>query len=855
MLRCRRSKTLTSQPLRCSASRTSDLSSDMEMPELLAPAGSAAALNAAVRAGADAVYLGLDRFNARQNADNFTLDALERACDYAHLRGVKVYVTMNTLILGDEMREACSTARAAYERGADALIIQDLGLAANIMRMLPPEALHISTQMNIHSADGLLAAAELGASRVTLARELSLGEISELVLVGREAGVECEVFAHGAICVCYSGQCLMSSMIGGRSANRGVCAQACRLPYHLVRSDAPDRELRAPGEFLLSPKDMCTADRLDDLASAGVASLKIEGRMKSPEYVHAVVSVYRRALDRLACADGEQGGPEGRSRVLSQEDREALGSVFSRGFTDSYLDGESADELMSYQRPNNRGQFAGRVKSVSGDEICIASEVQLVPGDLLEAWTRKGNVRFTVPHDASASKRSVRFSAEGVERIRANDRVFRIRSAEAAFKEDAHEPRVPVSAEVWLIQGEPLRMRFRVIDGFPRPLPEAAGDAVGPVVEAARTKAVTRQDVEEHIGRMGSTPFVLADTVAHLDAGVGIGFSQLHACRTQALEELERALLAPFRDRTSCTEDALAPHANAPQASAAPLIAVLATSPETARIAKRTGADLIYVPAFNYQRGGAEVAGCAREEVDQAGYPKGCIIVMPSIDRDGCGASAEALRGLDAWKNIAPGSEVMVESLGGMHRAQGLGCIIDVGAKMPLMNPSSLAVAEAFGVRRAWLSPELNAAQLRSMAKAAPMEVGVKVYGAQELMVTEHCLLSSQGPCDEDCAACKRRSVSFGLKDRKGYVFPVVTDVAGRSHLYNSVTLDIVPDLPDLMAAGVSCFLVDATLMDAEQTAQAVGRIRHAIEEAACGRGAVPKMPNTTSGHLHRGIS
>lgn len=833
----------------------------MRTPELLAPAGTPDALNAAIRAGADAVYLGLDRFNARQNAENFTLHSLEEACEYAHLRGAKVYITTNTLILEDEMDDACAMVSQAYGCGADAFIVQDLGLAANIARMLPPSALHISTQMNIHSEDGIFAAAELGASRVTLARELSVGEVKHLCAVGREVGIECEVFAHGAICVCYSGQCLMSSLIGGRSANRGMCAQACRLPYQLVNANAPERELRAPGEFLLSPKDLCTADRLDDLVSAGVASLKVEGRMKSPEYVSAVVSVYRRALDQLNQARAHDDSWQG----LSPEDEETLGSVFSRGFTDAYLDGQSGDELMSYQRPNNRGQFAGRVKSVSGDELCIAREIDLVPGDLLEVWTRKGNVRLVVPADAEVSKRAIRFRGDDPKlRVHANDRVFRIRAASAAFVADAHEPRLPVKGTARLVLGELLRIAFQVAPGFPRTLPDVTGVAEGPVIEAARTKAVSAQEVEEHIARMGSTPFRLADLEVMLDEGVGIGFSQLHRCRAAALEALEHALLEQpahsvaqgVRLRHELEKHAIRPQGSPSDAHVEqPLLAAWATSPETARAAKRTGADVIYVPAYNYQRGGAEVAGRIADEVSQAGYPKGCIVAVPSIQHDAQGASAEARRPLDGWKNVSSGERVLVESLGSMQHAQELSCDLDIGARLPLVNADALAVACAFGAQRVWLSPELNLSQIKELAQASPVPLGIKVHGAQELMVCEHCLLSSQGPCQEACASCTRRSVPFGLKDRKGYVFPVVTDEAGRSHVYNSVTLDIVPQLTDLLTAGVRMFLVDTTLMDVEQTAQAIGRVRQALSLIQEGAEAPSKMPNTTSGHLHRGIS
>ena len=264
--------------------------------ELLAPAGNMAALHAAVAGGADAVYLGLETFNARRGADNFTLETLREACDFAHLRGVSVYVTMNTIILPDEVGEALECVRQAYRAGADGFIVQDIGLAAEISRTLPEASLHLSTQMNTHNLAGVRAAARLGAERITLAREVSLDEIALLCAAAAEEGMEVEVFAHGALCVCYSGQCFMSSMIGGRSANRGMCAQACRLPYEL-QNKALQKSLPSPGDHLLSPQDLCTVDRVDDLVAAGVASLKIEGRMKSPEYVFAVTSVYRKALD------------------------------------------------------------------------------------------------------------------------------------------------------------------------------------------------------------------------------------------------------------------------------------------------------------------------------------------------------------------------------------------------------------------------------------------------------------------------------------------------------------------------------------------------------------------------------
>ena len=411
-----------------------------------------AALHAAVAGGADAVYLGLETFNARRGADNFTLETLREACDFAHLRGVSIYVTMNTIILPDEVGEALECVRQAYRAGADGFIVQDIGLAAEISRTLPEASLHLSTQMNTHNLAGVRAAARLGAERITLAREVSLDEIALLCAAAAEEGMEVEVFAHGALCVCYSGQCFMSSMIGGRSANRGMCAQACRLPYEL-QNKALQKSLPSPGDHLLSPQDLCTVDRVDDLVAAGVASLKIEGRMKSPEYVFAVTSVYRKALDAALAKE---------NAAIADADRDRLTDAFSRGFTTAYLDGKRGNDIMSYQRPNNRGLFLGRVDEVRDGAAYLKSAHALTEGDVLEFWTRKGNGTLTLGPVRTDKKGRYHLPLEGKTRtVKAGDRVFRVRSAEAAFADDAREPRVPLVGAATLHIGEPLSVEFR----------------------------------------------------------------------------------------------------------------------------------------------------------------------------------------------------------------------------------------------------------------------------------------------------------------------------------------------------------------------------------------------------------
>lgn len=832
--------------------------------ELLAPAGGMAAFHAAIQGGADAVYLGLQSFNARRGADNFTLETFTDACAYAHMRGVNVYVTLNTAILPNEVNDALETARQAYRAGADAFIVQDIGIASELVRTLPQARLHVSTQMNTHNEAGVRAAAELGAKRITLARELSLPEIEHLVGVADELGVEIETFAHGALCVCYSGQCFMSSLIGGRSANRGLCAQACRLPYTL-HNVAKNKPLPAPGEHLLSPQDLCTIDLLPDLVRVGVSSLKIEGRMKSPEYVLAVTQVYREVLDRvLAARDAAQESDSASwaAQPAAEEEHQKLAEAFSRGFTTAYLEGHRGNEIMSYGRPNNRGVFIGRVASVRNGKAAVAADQEIAVGDVLEFWTNKGHFAYTVSQVERDRNGNVLLAPERA--VGKGDRVFRVRSAKAAFVDDDKLPRVLVDGVACLRIGQPLRVEFRLADepGNARayraavkrfagqPLP--VGVAEGPNVEAARTKAVAEADVRAHIDRMGQTPFGLASLVVEIDEGVGIGFSQLHHVRAAALESLKQQLLEGVTARPLPRVEPL-PDVR-PANVGGVHVAALVTNPACAKAAKRAGADVLYVPAVNLEHGQATVAGQLTATVEQASYPKQCTVVLPVVCHDNCKLTREQACGFDAWRSVHADQPVVAEGLGMLSRAMAQGGLVEVGPHLPITNKLALRKAAELGARRVWLSPELNLAQIAELAKESPVELGLTVIGRQELMTTEHCMLMSQGPCAQNCASCARRKSPHFLKDRKGYDFPVVTDQLGRSHLYNSVRLDVVHALPDIIQAGVSWLMVDATMLNVEETTQAVQRVVRARNIAHAQGAALPKEPGCTSGHLFRGV-
>ncbi|MCE9584804.1 MAG: U32 family peptidase, partial [Planctomycetes bacterium] len=336
-------------------------------PELLSPAGDFDCLKAAVENGADAVYFGLAKFSARARAHNFTIDDLPGVMRFLHGRGVRGYVAFNTLIFSGELEEAEAMLRAMAAAGADAVIVQDIGVARLVRAVSPTLEIHASTQMTVTSAESLEFARTAGASRAILARELSVDEIAK---IRKSCDLPVEVFVHGALCVAYSGQCLTSEALGGRSANRGACAQACRLPYDLI----VDGEAREGDDvkYLISPQDLAAYEVLPQLVEIGVASLKIEGRLKTPEYVANVTRFYREQIDRV-CAGLPSAPPRARVRELELS--------FSRGFSNGFLAGTNHQELVKGLSPKKRGVFLGTVEGVSRGRVTLLTAAPVKPGD------------------------------------------------------------------------------------------------------------------------------------------------------------------------------------------------------------------------------------------------------------------------------------------------------------------------------------------------------------------------------------------------------------------------------------------------------------------------------------------
>ena len=821
-------------------------SSRTSNPELLAPAGGPEPFYAALAAGADAIYCGMGSFNARRKANNFTDEAFQAACRAAHLAGSRVYVTVNVVIKDEEMREALALIDRCWQLGADAFIIQDWGLFFEVRRLMPEVETHISTQANIHDVRGAAWCKAAGADRVTLSRELSVDEITH---IHDAVDIELEVFSHGAICFCYSGICLLSSFTSrGRSANRGMCAQPCRLPYELI--DESGRSWSAAGrERALCPRDTCTVDMLPRLLDAGAHALKLEGRMKAPDYVHSIVSAYRAQLDDVLAR-----------RPISSQVAEAryrqLKRCFNRDFTTEYQQGRSGDEMMSYERSNNRGQVVGEVlgsrplgntRGLKPDDkrrraawTRLRLDEPVGKGDLLELRHDDEFDQFLTclaPEDTAAGSiiecRTARAMPAGA-RVRLIRSQAALDAAEAALKRPVARKR-PVDVRVIAHLGQPFTVELRCVDDD-----AVLGRAEGFIIEAARTRAVCADDLIEHVGRMGSSPFEATSFDIQLDEGCGMGFSAVHRVRAAACEALERAILAPYESRAPHVPAAPAERRAEPHAVEAtvPEICALVTSREAARLARDAGAARIYMAVDDLLAAGVSPQDIAREKI---------IPVLDEVSRE---VDHERL---DHW--LASGTPAAVGTISELSLGAERASLVELRSCIPVHNVACMQALGERGANGIWLSPELTLAEIERIAPhRGSLTLGLTVLGAPRVMTSEHCILQVAGACIHDCDRCRLRTRDFKLKNIDGRMLPVRTGLNGRSHLYDGATLDATPQIPALLAAGVTRFLVDGTLVDNDELLRRVTRAKRALDAALAGRTPDKRLAGSSSGCLFQGV-
>ena len=692
-------------------------------------------------------------------------------------------------------------------------------------------------------------AASRVADRVTLSRELSIDEIAAIHDAAPD--VDLEVFSHGAICFCYSGLCLLSSFaMAGRSANRGMCAQPCRLPYELI--DENGRALSPAGrERALCPRDTNTSQLVRRLYDAGAASLKLEGRMKAPDYVYSIVDVYRHEIDDMlagvAVAKDEEAA---RQRQLKR--------CFNRDFTHAYQDGTSGDEMMSYERSNNRGQIVGTVlgsrpanrdvRGLKPDDrrrrAAIARIELFEPvgkGDLLELRHDDEFDQFltTIAADDAAAGDIIeccvpRSMPEGC-RVRVIRSQRAIDAAGAALKRDVLRRRA-VDVSVVARLGEPFTVTLTCCDN-----PALAATATGFTVEAAKTRAVEAADLVEHVGRMGSSPFEAASFDVSLDAGCGMGFSAVHKVRAAACKALEETILAPYEERAKTLEIPLldkCTRAMPEHYRDEPQICAAVTTLEAAEAARAEGAARIYMTTDALEAVGLSPADA---------FEQGIVPVLDEVCR------AVDHERVDPWINA--GATVAVGNISELAVAAHAGATAEIRSCLPVHNiPCMEALAER-GAGAFWLSPEITLDEIASLGAAAPAALGITVFGRPRVMTSEHCILQVANGCIHDCVNCRLRARKLSLKNIDGKVMPVRTDIHGRSRLYDAYPIDLTPQVPQLLDAGVRRLMVDGTLLETDEVSRAVARVRRAVEAAQAGRKPAARLRGATSGCMFVGIS
>ena len=764
-------------------------------PEIMSPAGYWPQLHAAIEAGADAVYFGLHHFTARAKV-GFSLTELPDVMRTLHQRGVRGYITFNTLVFEHELSSAAQTIAAIAEAGADAMIVQDYGIVRLAREIVPSMELHASTQMSITNSEGVKLAQSFGIQRVTLARELSLDEVERIV---NETGCDLEIFVHGALCVAYSGQCFSSEAWGGRSANRGQCAQACRLPYDLL----VDGKLEPLGDarYLLSPGDLYALRDIPRVIQTGVAALKIEGRYKDADYVALATASYRKAVDDAWA---------GRELSLTPREELDLEQVYSRGLGSHFINGTNHQTVVRGRAPRHRGVHIGRVANINGDRITIetaeAHDISpLKPGDgvVFDAadWRSPqepeegGRVYAALPHLDGTLELRFGNAAINSNRIRPGDLVWRThdpdldRAVKPFLEPSAPVAKQPVNVHVTAAVGEPLRAQWTLAK---RPSIQVTVVSPAPL-DAAKARGISAEMLRDQFERLGNTPYELAGLTVDLNGTAFVPVSLLNQLRRDAVEQLQA--LQGHKPAFEIHEPKLAVPTPAAAAATTELHVLVRTPDQLeAAIAEHPSSiTLDYLDLYG---------------------------LRPSIDR--VKASGIAVR-VASPRVLKPGEARIVNFLASLDcpiLVRAAGMIAGLAAAPALIGDFSLNAANAItaqtyldlGIHRLTPTHDLNAAQVAHLARKIGGE-RIEVIAYQHLPVfhTEHCVFCrflSKGTTYRDCGRpCEEHRIA--LEDQQGRAHPVMADVGCRNTVFGAEAQEASLHLDQWREAGIGHFRLE----------------------------------------------
>lgn len=798
--------------------------------ELLAPVGSFEALKAAVQNGANAVYLGGKDFGARASANNFDRDELKEAVKYAHIRGVQVFVTTNTLRKENEIEDFLEYAKFLYDIDVDAIILQDIGMARLIKRELPDFELHASTQMVAHSLEDVKYLESVGFDRVVLAREVTVEEIKYIC---DNCKADIEVFVHGALCVCYSGQCLMSSMIGNRSGNRGRCAQPCRQRYELI--DVYTGEVvNSNGDYLLSPRDLNAIEEIDKVIDAGVHSLKIEGRMKRPEYVATVIDGYRKTIDEYLATN---------KLNVSDETINDLYTIFNRKFTKGLLLGDVGKDMMNSQLPNNQGLYVGTVvdynKKAKRLKIKLANTLKKGDGINLGGGTigriiKNGNIETigykgeTIELDfvGEARKGQIVFKTSDSELM---DRV------QATFTQDKEFVKNIIDAKITIKLGQKPILTLK-----DRHSNEATieGDKI---VEEAMKVALSKEKVETQLRKLGNTPYELDLLEIELDDNVSLPISLLNQMRRDCIELLDKERVSiknrKYKNKTVKYKPVLY-NRNKQQG-----ISVKVKNLEQLESALECGLDRIYYEDTN--------------TIDKAmslamKYNKKVIYSAPRIIRN------------KEYNHLAKANNAGVESV----QVGNYGSIdyfkdkkLNIDYYLNAFNSETINYYKEIGADTLCISQELNINEIKETIKYTDINIESVVYGYTPLMITEYCPMGViVRDCKKDKRVAKCKESIYALRNSKGDEFRVSQDIFCRSTIYNSNVTCMLDNLYELHEIGINVLRLDFTLEDKETVKEVIEAYQEVLSNDYKLGTKATKLYNkldekgTTAGHYYKGV-
>lgn len=786
----------------------------MRKIELLAPVGSKEALVAAVFNGADAVYLAGKAFGARKFAANFDRDELAEAVAFCHRHGVSVFVTVNTLVADAEADNLKEYIDFLYGADVDAVIVQDFGVLRMIQTAYPDFEVHASTQMTAHSSWDMAYLKKMGVERVVLPREMPLDEISEL---RKKTDLDFECFVHGALCISYSGQCLMSSMIGGRSGNRGSCAQSCRQPYTLVDTKTGLTQKHDSGKYLLSPKDLRSLRDVPSIIEAGVDSFKIEGRMKRPEYAAIVVRAYREAIDAAL-----------ENRPFDLEAWEAkTASIFTRGFTSGHLGGAPTSDRMNPDWPGNFGVAAAQVTRYFKDKsrMEITLETSLHVGD--EVQIRRGNGSVGARVEFIEIGRARVKAAEPGQTVIMNMQ-YPVRPGEAVYKtvddvllKEARQSfarqvqRVDINVQLSVKSGEAIQLMMSDHEGH-------EVTVKGEKPEPAINRPLDADRIEKQLLKLGDTPYLCGKAQIDLDEGLSLPMRALNEIRREAVEALDKQRETRYAHRQAvqlaapaAVSDTVSDSEGQNRMYTAPVLMAQVRTYEQYTAASEEGVDAIAVSDLGLLE---RILESHKQRGEQLIFAPGRIVRDADFSR--LDKSLDLIRACDG---IWAGTYGMIE----WARERKID-VLGLDQGLNVFNSEAVA-GHASEAPIITLSPEMTLGQIEKL-RTSDAELQGVTYGRQTVMVTEYCPISatlSEGRAN--CGLCE--SAQYGLQDKTGAVFPIIrSNERCRTEILNSKILFVPEELDNLYDAGVRNFRMIFTLESGEDTADAIRLYKHTLD-------------------------